>query len=137
MATIVNLPAQAPGFAAAAAGSPDDGERDGSGEVPGDYWQGITLQSFHVGLHPGLRRVPPVAKPRAPSHFVARMAVRLMFRSRARITALMRAVASRRQRARSVAAPQRLDDITLKDLGICRCEIEYVVQMRASGKWRE
>jgi uncharacterized protein YjiS (DUF1127 family) len=69
-------------------------------------------------------------------HFVARVTVRLVFWSYSTISAGMQALARRRREFRIMATLARLDDVTLKDLGICRCEIEYLARTQASGKWR-
>jgi uncharacterized protein YjiS (DUF1127 family) len=142
IAKVANLRAPASASVTADAGDPANGERDGPcprrssaqvavAEPPaGDDWQGIRLQSFDVGLHPGLHRTLPAAEPYLTS------AVQLALRSCWMIAAWMRAVARRRRELRNVAQLQRLDDATLKDLGICRCEIEYLVRTPGSGKWR-
>jgi uncharacterized protein YjiS (DUF1127 family) len=139
MAILLNLRGHAPNAAGAAADDPANGERDrpdqqqraASWQPVGDVWQGITLQSFNVALHPGLQRPASAIEPRATSRFV-----RLVFWSRSTITAGMQAVARQWRASRTVAALERLDDATLKDLGICRCEIEYLARTRPSARWR-
>jgi uncharacterized protein YjiS (DUF1127 family) len=145
MASVVNIRAHAPGSAGARVGHSGNGERDApdprrssteSGQSAGDDRQGIELKSFDIALHPGLHRPPQPAEPTATLRFVARAVVRLVFWSCSTIATGMRAVARRRRQSRNVAKLERLDDVTLKDLGICRCEIEYLARTQGSGKWR-
>jgi uncharacterized protein YjiS (DUF1127 family) len=147
-ATVINLRFHAPNVAGAPVSDPANGERDGPGERrisarPGisaqprdDDWQDVGLKSFQVTLHPGLRLPPLASAPKVTWRVVAREAGRPVFWACSMITAGLRTVARRWRENRMVAKLERLDDVTLKDLGICRCEIEYLARTQASGKWR-
>ena len=148
MSTVANLRAHAPAAAGAVARDPANGGCDGpcprrnstqltgSGQAAYEDWPGATLKSFYVALHPSLRRPPHAAEVRVTWRFVARAPGRLVLWSCAMIAAGMRTIGRWRLERRIAATLERLDDATLKDIGICRSEIPYVARTQISGKWQ-
>jgi|HubBroStandDraft_6_1064221.scaffolds.fasta_scaffold2239422_2 uncharacterized protein YjiS (DUF1127 family) len=61
---------------------------------------------------------------------------RFLIWSSAVITAWMQAVERRWRERCIVVALERLSDATLKDIGICRCEIAHAARTQASNKRR-
>ena len=148
MSTAANLRAHAPAAAGATERDPANGGRDelcprqnspqltGSRQPADEGWPGVTLKSFDVALHPGLRRPPPAAEARVTWRFVVRAPGRLVLWSCSVIAAGMRAIGRWWLERRIAATLDRLDDATLKDIGICRSEIPYVARTQISGKWQ-
>jgi uncharacterized protein YjiS (DUF1127 family) len=148
MSTVANLRAHAPAATGAAARAPANGGCDGpcprqnnaqlsgSGPPADEDWLEVTLKSYHVALHPGLRWPAPAAEVMLTWRFVARTPGRLVLWSCSVIAAGMRAIGRWWLERRIAATLERLDDAILKDIGICRSEIPYVARTQISGKWR-
>jgi hypothetical protein len=149
MSTVMSFRAHGPAAAPAGAAAGDQANSGHDGPYPrqnnlrftgfgqpaGKDWSVVTLESFHATLHPGLRRPQSVAEGTTTLRFVARVPGRLVLWSFSAIEAGMRNIRRSRMERGIAASLERLDDATLKHIGVCRSEILHVARTQTSVEW--
>ncbi len=142
MSTVMNFRAQTPtarGTPSGLANSKHHGPYSlqnslgfiGSKHPASKEWSVTALERLHAVVLPGLRRPPPVAQ-----GSVARVPGRLVFWNFAALAVAMRTIRRCWLEHRISTTLERLDDRTLKDIGVCRSEILHVARTRARVEWQ-
>jgi uncharacterized protein YjiS (DUF1127 family) len=92
--------------------------------------------TFEVAARRGLRQAQPNRAKQSAFGVIARKASWMALSVVAVCSHGLRALSRWQRERRAAVSLQALDDATLKDIGICRCEIDFVARSQSTWPWQ-
>ena len=107
-------------------------------EEPARYGDGSRdpAPRFQVGVGRLLRKAPSDTAKRSALGVTARTATLIALSVVAAPWRGFQAFSRWRREQQIAASLQALDDASLRDIGVCRCEIDFVARSQVSGQWQ-